>query len=152
MPVRANSLTGAAGEHYVAYELSRMGCPVGLTRGGSPSVDLMAGNPERGSAVSIQVKTSEDAYRHRKRDNTDWWCWRFAPKGTLSQGDSLFYAFVSLHNQEHKPLPVVFIMPAREVVACFATGEWARGWFGIVGPDCEKWHEAWQLIKEKLKL
>jgi hypothetical protein len=34
MPKRATALTGAAGEHFVAYKLSAMNYPVALTRGG----------------------------------------------------------------------------------------------------------------------
>lgn len=40
MASRASTLTGAAGEHFIAYRLSAMGYPVALTRGGSPTVDL----------------------------------------------------------------------------------------------------------------
>ena len=47
MPKRATTLTGAAGEHYVAYKLSLLGFPTALTRGGSPVIDLMVGDLTR---------------------------------------------------------------------------------------------------------
>jgi len=74
MPTRATALTGAAGEHFVAYKLSGMGYPVALTRGGSPAVDLMVGDLQGRSAVSIQVKTSDWAWRgfKRKTENNHW--------------------------------------------------------------------------------
>jgi hypothetical protein len=43
MPKRASTLTGAAGEHFVAFILSARGYAVGLTRGGSPTIDLLTG-------------------------------------------------------------------------------------------------------------
>jgi len=57
MAKRATTLTGAAGEHYVAYKLSAMGYPTALTRGGSPVIDLMVGDLSGNGSVSIQVKT-----------------------------------------------------------------------------------------------
>ena len=60
MPKRATTLTGAAGEHYVAYKLSLLGFPTALTRGGSPVIDLMVGDLTGENAVSIQVKASSN--------------------------------------------------------------------------------------------
>jgi len=154
MPVRASALTGAAGEHYVAYKLSQMGCAAGLTRGGSPGVDLMVCNPETGAAVSIQVKTSDDAHTQRKRDNAEWWAWRFGQKTVLPPTDSRFYAFVSLHDQEGHDTPVVFIVPSAEVVKIIESREWSDGWVGIKGPDCDKWRgdKGWHQIIESLEM
>jgi hypothetical protein len=63
MSRQSTALTAAAGEHYVAYKLSAMGYPVAMTRGGSPTLDLMVGDLS-GHSVSIQVKTSRWAH-HR---------------------------------------------------------------------------------------
>jgi len=67
MPERATALTGAAGEHYVAFYLSALGYPVALTRGGSPTVDIMAGSLDGEHTISIQVKTSNWAKRDFKK-------------------------------------------------------------------------------------
>ena len=153
MPDRANALTGAAGEHYVAYRLSRMGYLVGLTRGGSPSVDLMVGHWENGRAVSIQVKTSESAHRYRKRDNKEWWSWRVGKQVASLRGDSIFYAFVSLEGDEGNPICLTFIVPS-EIVAArvetdgpdaywFSTEDYARG-----TNDKKQWLEDWSSITQ----
>lgn len=67
MPKRATSLTGAAGEHYVAYKLSALGYPTALTRGGSPVIELMVGDISGNGSISIQVKTSNSARRVHRR-------------------------------------------------------------------------------------
>lgn len=69
MTKRSTALIGAAGEHYVAFRLSALGFPVALTRGGSPTVDLMVGDLEGQAALSFQVKTSSGAWRSFKRSN-----------------------------------------------------------------------------------
>lgn len=52
----ATALIAAAGEHFGASRLSAMGYPVALTRGGSPTVDLMVGDVAGNAAISLQRK------------------------------------------------------------------------------------------------
>ena len=52
------NLTGVAGEHFAAAELTRRGFLVTLTRGNAPGVDLLAYHPETQRTVAIQVKTA----------------------------------------------------------------------------------------------
>ena len=47
----STKLTGAAGEHFVAYKLSSLGMAVALTRDGSDVIDLMAGNILNGTGA-----------------------------------------------------------------------------------------------------
>ena len=60
-----NILTCTAGEHFVAYRLSLMGYTVGTTRGGATAVDLLVTNSNGDKSISVQVKTSRDAFRER---------------------------------------------------------------------------------------
>lgn len=97
MPKRATALTGAAGEHFVAFQLSAMSYPVALTHGGSPTVDLMVGDLTGSATVSIQVKTSNGAWRaFKKKPENNHWEWDVGKKGVHLRGESIFHAFVDL--------------------------------------------------------
>src|SRR5204862_3077508 len=58
VPQRATGLTGAAGEYYVAAELSRRGWPATATITNAPGTDVLAQDPETKRTVAIQTKTS----------------------------------------------------------------------------------------------
>ena len=151
MPKRATALTGAAGEHFVAFHLSAMGFPVALTRGGSPTVDLMVGDLSGSAAVSIQVKTSNWAWRQfkRKPDNNHWE-WDVGKKGMFLRGDAIFYAFVDLKWDGEKPCrPDVFIVPSKVIADAFGPN-WSRYMFWIKEAEASKYRERWDLISGRL--
>ena len=78
-----NILTCAAGEHYVAYCLSLRGYSVAAPRCGTTAVDLLVTNGSGDKIVSIQVKTSRDAFRERKRKPEDsHWEWDAGVRAT----------------------------------------------------------------------
>lgn len=155
MPKRATSLTGAAGEHYVAYKLSALGYPTALTRGGSPVIDLMVGDLSGSNTISIQVKTSNGAKRNYKRDKNkhkNHWEWDVGAKGKKLSGASIFYAFVNLKgtpSKDKNPHPEVFIVPSSDV-SKYLDRPMSRYMFWIKETDKEKYHEAWHLITSKL--
>jgi hypothetical protein len=151
MPERATSLTAAAGEHFVAYRLSALGYPVALTRGGSPTIDLMVGDLSGRSAISVQVKTSNWASRPKKRKPENSHSeWDVGRKALALRGESIFYAFVDLKWDWSKPsTPDVFIVPST-VVADFLGPDWSRYMFWIRETDRAKWFEAWHLITDRL--
>lgn len=155
MPKRATSLTGAAGEHYVAYKLSAMGYPAALTRGGSPVIDLMVGDISGNGSISIQVKTSNSARRVHKRDKNkdkDRWEWDVGSKGRKLKGESIFYAFVNLKGTPSaikNPHPEVFIVPSEDV-ASYLDRPMSRYMFWIKDKDKERYLEAWHLITDRL--
>lgn len=155
MPKRATTLTGAAGEHYVAYKLSALGYPTALTRGGSPVIDLMIGDLSGSNTVSIQVKTSNSARRIYKRENNknkNRWEWDVGAKGKKLIGDSIIYAFVNLKgapSRDRNPHPEVFIVPSSDV-SKFLDRPMSRYMFCIKDSDKEKYYEAWHLITDKL--
>ncbi len=154
-------LIGCAGEHFVAYRLSAMGYLVALTRGGSPSVDLMVTTPNGKKTVTIQVKTATQAFlRVKRKPEQSCWYWPVGSKALDLSGESVFYAFVDLKGDTGEPsgemkMPDVFIVPAdfvRNHLNIFPkppkkpTGFW----FDIFEKDKEKWHENWDLIKTRL--
>jgi hypothetical protein len=154
MPNRATALTAAAGEHFVAYKLSAMGYPVALTRGGSPTIDLMVGDLSGEATVSIQVKTSNWAKREYKRKpKNNHWEWDVGRKALDLCGDSIFYAFVDLRwnddNPDKSQSPEVFIVPSK-TVADFLGPDWSRYMFWIMEEDKQKYHESWHLITTRL--
>jgi hypothetical protein len=57
-PSHITGLTGAAGEYYVAAELSRRGWLATVTIKNSPGTDVLAQRLGTGRVVSIQVKTA----------------------------------------------------------------------------------------------
>ena len=68
--------TSVAGEYYVAYRLSIMGCLVALTRGEWPTGSLLVGDLAGHAAISLQVRTSMDAFRGRGNSlKTNHWQW-----------------------------------------------------------------------------
>jgi hypothetical protein len=151
MPLRSTALTGAAGEHFVAYKLSAMGYPVALTRGGSPTVDLMVGDLQGGSPVSIQVKTSTGAWRERKRDAGDSrWEWDVGKKALTLRGDSIFYAFVDLKSLEAtRHVPDVFIVPSG-VVAKYVPPGSSRYMFWLPESVGHLYSDKWNRITDLL--
>jgi len=151
MPDRPTALTGAAGEHFVAYKLSAMGYPVALTRGGSPTVDLMVGDLQGRSAVSIQVKTSNWAWRgYKLKTEKNHWEWDVGKKALKLRGNSIFYAFVDLKwDDDDLPLPDVFIVPS-VTVADFLGPGWSRYMFQIMADSKPKYFERWDRITKRL--
>lgn len=152
MPERATALTAAAGEHFVAYKLSAMGYPVAMTRGGSPTIDLMVGDVTGEKAISIQVKTSNWARRdYKRKTENNHWEWDVGKKALSLRGDSIFYAFVDLKwNSENPPLPDVYVVPSEDV-ANWLNPEWSRYMFWIKDAEREKYFESWKKITGRLQ-
>ena len=61
-----SQFTGTAGQFYVAYGLSIREINAAITLGNAPSVDLMASSSDGKRTLSIQVKTSRNAYRRNR--------------------------------------------------------------------------------------
>jgi hypothetical protein len=70
------ALTGAAGEFYVAFRLAEMGYAVGLTTGGTRSIDMIVANSRTGKSITIQTKTMRrDGFVSSKKWGP-YWKWR----------------------------------------------------------------------------
>lgn len=140
----------AAGEHFVAYKLSSMGYPVGLTRGGSQSIDLMVGDAGGNDVVAMQVKTSISACREYKRKpENNHWEWPVSAEVTTLVGNSLFYAFVDLKSGDG--MPDVYVVPSAEIAKRFKAANWTMETVWIMPADRAKYLEAWHLITDRLK-
>ena len=145
----STALTGAAGEHYVAFQLSLRGFCVGLSRGGSPYVDIMISN-ETGEGVAIQVKTSRGARREYKRNTkNNRWEFDVGPKSRTLGGEKLFYAFVDLKWESDSP--DVFIVPSLEIRRIFAGTSYPRMMYWIIDAEKDRWFERWDYITNALR-
>ena len=106
-----NILIGATGEHLVAAQLSIRGFSVGLTRGGSRAVDLLASNADGSRSVAIQVKASVDAWDEKKRKKEkSSWVFMLSTRDIQQKTNQLIYVFVSLEG-ESADSPDYFIVP-----------------------------------------
>lgn len=106
--VRASgSLTGAAGVHFVAGELSRLGYISLPTVKNTKGVDIIASTSDLKKTVYLQVKANKNKY--------DFWI-----VGNPIQGDNLFYVFVNLLSDEKNKRPEYYIVPSRDVCSKFA--------------------------------
>jgi len=149
MAKRATALTAAAGEHYVAYKLSQLAYPVALTRGGSPTVDLMVGDISGNATVSIQVKTSNYAWRsYKKHPEKNHWIWDVGGKAMGLRGENIVYAFVDLKGDPNLT-PDVFIVPSSSV-ANYVKPEHTRKMFPLSKEHGNKLKNNWDLITKKL--
>lgn len=105
-----NQFVGTAGQYYVCYELARRGIHASLTIGNAPAVDIVAARADGSRSLSIQVKTSNSAYRRRRygREGCEW----DVGAGAIGKHSAtLWYALVDLQASSGKP-PRVFIVPS----------------------------------------
>ena len=103
------ALTGAAGEHYIAFQLSARGYAVGLTAQGTRSADLLVTNLETGKSITVQVKTVLNAFV-RSRKWGPYRKWRVGVSRARPQA-TFYYLFVDLKNDPSKS-PDVFVVPS----------------------------------------
>jgi len=147
MPTRPTPLTAAAGEYFVAHTLSVQGYCVGIPRANTPGVDLLVSNQSGSKTVAIQVKTSDWAYRERKRKPEEsHWEWDVGAKALDLRSDNLIYAFVDLKSGGN---PDVFLVPSK-TVAGFLGKEWKRYMFWIWTKDKDKYFARWDMLRERL--
>ncbi len=156
MPRHPSAITGAAGEHLVAGRLAAMGCVVALTRGGSPTADLLVTNQAGNETVTIQVKTSTWAGRWRKRDpSRNKWEWPISRKAAELEGDRLLYAFVDLQEWPDSDRQFqVFIVPSEKVASWARLGvekKWSRIFFEILASRKDDHLERWDRVTDILE-
>jgi hypothetical protein len=87
------SLSGAAGQYFVAAELSRRGIIATVTLRNARGIDILASNESATRSVSIQVKTNQ--YSERK--------WLLDKKAEKLATKNLYYVFVNLNGFEGAP-------------------------------------------------
>ncbi len=114
-----NSLTGIAGEYFVAGELSVRGFMASITLRNNDRVDIHASSLSGSKIFSIQVKTNQSGSRE----------WILNKKAESIYSDNLFYVFVTLKGELQRP--EYFIVPSK-VVAEFVKGNHAK-WLATPG-------------------
>lgn len=98
------TLTGVAGEYFVAAELSRRGYIASLTLRNTRGVDILVSNADATRSVGIQVKTKS---RGKPR-------WLLSQKAESDVAENLFYVFVNLNGAES---PEYYVVPRAAVAA-----------------------------------
>ena len=150
MPKRHTTLTGAAGEHYVAFALSTHGYIAALTRGGTPTVDILCSSIDGKRTLAIQVKTMSYAYRGRKRKPEEsHWEFDVGGKAVGNRDNSFVYAFVCLMGKGDGK-PIIFIASPSDIADALGDG-YKRNMFWIFEKDRHKYEvENWHLIVDAL--
>lgn len=87
------SLSGAAGQYFVAGELSRRGIIATVTLRNARGIDILASNQSASRTISIQVKTNQLSGKK----------WLLDKKAEDLFADNLYYVFVNLNGQEGAP-------------------------------------------------
>lgn len=109
---RSNTtLTGAAGEHFVMFQLLRRNYIAGLAPQNAPDIDILVSNRNGTILSTIQVKTAG----HRVTDG-----WQMQQKHEGIVGDRLYYCFVD-PGDDRTDLPTCWLVPSRIVADHLAT-------------------------------
>ncbi len=131
-------LNGAAGVYWLAGWLSARGFHVAVTYGNAPMVDLLVSTEDGAQAVSVQVKTSDDAQRWRgkgKERKLSHFEWELGQRLVREAPDDLTVALVDLRhwgrdespaNEEADRHPTVRFLEAREIKKRFQGASLSR--------------------------
>lgn len=103
--ILSSALTGAAGEYFVAAQLSRLGYVASINLKNTKGVDILVMNEDGTRSAMIQVKTHQGSGRK----------WILSNKAESTPSERMFYVFVDLNGIEGTP--EYFIVPARDVAA-----------------------------------
>jgi len=142
------AITAAAGEYYVAYQLSARGYIVAIPRANVPSLDLLVSDISGRRSISVQVKTSSGASRtFKRRPENERWEFDVGPKGKSSCGENLLYAFVDLKWGDGTP--EVFIVRSKVVFDFFNDGiDRKRYMMWISLAEAEAFRERWDVVED----
>ncbi len=120
----SNTLTGIAGEYFVAAELSRRGFMASITLRNNDSVDIHASKLSTGKMFAIQVKSNQSGRSE----------WIMNKKAEVTHSANHYYVFVALKSVYERPL--FYIVPSKEV-ARFTT-ETHANWLATPGKKGQK--------------
>ena len=151
MSIGKTQFIGAAGQYYVAYNLSVREINAAMTLGNAPSVDILASSADGKRTVSIQVKTSRNAYRTNRygREGYEW----DVNKGVIGKYyESFWYAFVNLQEQGNgnEWKPEIFFVPSRWV-AEFVKEDFSRYMYFLPMTAKELTYERWDILTAYLR-
>jgi hypothetical protein len=98
----SKTLSGVAGEYFVAAELSRRGYVASLTLKNTQGIDVLAASGDASRSVGIQVKTNQDDARE----------WLLDKKVESQTAPNIYFVFVALGA---KSQPRYHVVPSRVV-------------------------------------
>lgn len=117
---KSHLFTGIAGVHFVAARLSWLKLSAVPTTRNAKGPDLLVSNLSGSKAVSIQVKTTEDALRTRGRGSAKkahHYEWEIGYASAQLNHKNLFFALVNL--KQFEELPDIFIVPSSIIFKYF---------------------------------
>lgn len=120
-PIALTGLTGAAGEYFVAAELSLRGWLATVTIKNAPGTDVLAQKAGTGVTVAIQTKTASYGMNFQLNAKCE----------TPSVTSNEWYVFVKLH--EERTRPSFYIVP-RNIVAAAVYAQ-HRAWLAEPGKN-----------------
>lgn len=138
---------GEAGEHFVAYKLARRNLYVGLTLGNMPNIDLFI-SKDGLKNISLQVKTSQGAYRNR-RYGSEGYEWDVNASVIGRHSKDFWYAFVDFKWKEDEE-PDVYIIPSLWV-AEFVKPDFSRKMYFLPKAAADLTRNKWELIEKVLE-
>lgn len=98
----STTLSGIAGEYFVAAELSRRGFVASLTLRNTRGIDILASNSDATKSVGIQVKTNQGRGKE----------WMLNEKVETEVATNLCFVFVRLNDLEQ---PEFYVVPRHDV-------------------------------------
>jgi hypothetical protein len=120
-----SQFVGSAGQYYLAYSLTIRGFHAAITLGNVPNVDIVVAKPDGSRLLSVQVKTSRNAYRanrygYKMRE------WDVGSSAVGRSAEGLWYAFLDLQEVLGKQwTPLVYFVPSSWVSA-MVKHDWSR--------------------------
>ncbi len=142
-----SQFVGASGQFYVAHQLTKHFIHASITVGNAPSVDIIAAKEDGSKSISIQVKTSQDAYRRNRygREGCEW----DVGAGVIAKySPTLWYAFVDLKLGSGNE-PDVYIVPSFWV-SNFVKPDWGRKMYFLPSSAWDMTKNKWELISSCL--
>jgi hypothetical protein len=153
MAAGRSQFVGAAGQYHVACGLALRQITASVTQGNAPNVDVFAASPDGRYSLTIQVKTSRNAYR-RNRYGREGYEWDVGRAVIGNHSESFWYAFIDLREQvtaAGAPSwdPRIFFVPSRWV-AEFVHPDWGRLMYFLPQTAEHLTLERWDVVQSYL--
>lgn len=142
-----SQFVGATGQYYVSYALARRNIHASPTLGNAPVVDVVAAKADGPRSISIQVKTSRNAYR-RKRYGREGCEWDVGAGVIGKHNPDFWYALVDLRDETERQ-PRVFIVPSYWVSE-FVLPSFGRKVFFLPSTAWDLTKERWDMLVASL--
>jgi hypothetical protein len=150
-----SQFVGTAGQFYLAYGLSIRNINASITIGNAPSVDVIASSSDGRYSLSIQVKTSRNAYRNNRYGHAGYE-WDVGASAIEKHRESFWYALIDLQENNNNWNPKVFFVPSKWI-ADFVKPDFSRKLYYLSSKTNdlkaieELTMERWDLVESYLK-